>query len=806
MRKHLLLSGAFLLFASMMMAEPVTQRQALQQAKQFFSSHGITVSSSAKIFRAPSKQATPTSAYYVFNAGDDKGFAIVSGDDRTVPILGYSLNGSFTDENMPENLKAWLAEYQRQIEYIQKNNITLDNSQSTATDRAKIPEMLTTKWNQDTPYNNTCPVFSDGNRSVTGCVATAMAQVLYYNWQQNPSKMPTQTLADMESYQTNYSNATNITVPAIGAGAPIDWSNMLPSYRYYNGTETDAQKNAVANLMLYCGTAVKMEYSSGTSSAYSNQVPGAFTKYFGMDPSTIIVGRSSGYTNKQWNDLIYNELANNRVVYYSGSSASNSGHAFVIDGYEGNSFFHVNWGWGGMDDGAYVLSVLAPSSGGTGAGIIDDGYNYDQQAVLNASPDNGGKSLKSFSFENLELAKDTLKFAVFNGGTDSINVQVGIASVENDGSLKIRMYSDAHYVWAPNYGWYYAYPLSQLKDGDYNIVFVAKDPSETEWQQIRPGMVLHITVRGGLVTMYTPEAKLRMTGDISTSANATAKLPCKIQCTIANDGDDDFGGALHLFASTTSDMGSAVGTTSFGAIAGGENTLSYTWTPTAAGTYTLWLCSDADGKNILGKVDNVVIAPSRDTYTNFSVSYISADNGIDDSQFIDSDHRLVTYVTGDSIDVTFALMPNGSQGTYDQLTMLYKYDEATKAYQLYKNLVYVYGYYGEQDFSDGYGRYLGFEIFSLDAGKYYADILLGSLSSSYTIDNPVYHNDVYAFIVGGSDPTGIESVRTSAQNDASAVVTVYNLQGMKVGTMPRDRISTLPHGLYIVNGKKIVVR
>lgn len=176
------------------MAEPVTKQQATATASKFFSSHGAALDRKAPVMQAPSTGGTATtSAYYVFNAKDGKGFAIVSGDDRTPSILGYSTTGSFDLDNAPDNVRYWLGEYARQIKYIQDNDIEpAETRASGIADNAKIAAMLQTKWNQGSPYNDACPTVN-GIKSATGCVATAMAQILYYQYQQHPTLVPSTT-------------------------------------------------------------------------------------------------------------------------------------------------------------------------------------------------------------------------------------------------------------------------------------------------------------------------------------------------------------------------------------------------------------------------------------------------------------------------------------------------------------------------------------------------------------------------------------------------------------------------------------
>lgn len=177
------------IFALTLSANPVTQRQARAKAGRFFAAHGLTFDGSSPVMMAPRRGSSPasTSPYYVFNA-KDSGFVVISGDDRTPEILGYSTTGIFDMSNVPANVLGWLDEYSRQIEYIRRNN-ALPRAAQPSSGKVSIAPLLQTKWNQGEPYNTYCPTVN-GVKAYTGCVSTAMAQVLYYNYQKYPDKMP----------------------------------------------------------------------------------------------------------------------------------------------------------------------------------------------------------------------------------------------------------------------------------------------------------------------------------------------------------------------------------------------------------------------------------------------------------------------------------------------------------------------------------------------------------------------------------------------------------------------------------------
>lgn len=221
-----------------------------------------------------------------------------------------------------------------------------------------------------------CPLYNEKYRSVTGCTATAMAQVLAY-W-----KYPEVLKSDIDSYDTQ---KYNLRIPTIYADEQTnyDWDNMLDSYN--DGNYTDEQADAVAKLMYHCGAAVQMDYGSVSGSYYDIS---ALANNFGYDADLMKNLYRFSFTVKEWSTIIDNELLNKRPILYSGSSSS-GGHAFVCDGADGNGLYHINWGWNGYQDGYFDITILNPEKGGTGSGTAVDGYNRNCQMIIGIQPDNG---------------------------------------------------------------------------------------------------------------------------------------------------------------------------------------------------------------------------------------------------------------------------------------------------------------------------------------------------------------------------------------------------------------------------------
>ena len=376
-----------------MWAGDVTPEQALKQAQNFVQRQ-VTAG-----HRAPG--ATPqlalkgtVSGLYVFNVADDEGFVIVSNDDRTFPVLGYSDSGSIDPDNMPANMRAWLQGYADEIAWMNEHNIQpASQSSSRRTNRSvktAIDPLVKTHWDQGAPYNNLTPYYRkiDGNyyystsyqdgykHCATGCVATAMAQVMkYHQW-------PTSPTTNISEYiwQGN-------TLGPLTSTITFDWANMQNTY---SGEYTEAQATAIATLMQYCGYSVKMDYGPQSGSITKN-VADALKEYFDYKKGTTQYVSRSYYSYDNWVDLIYYEVAHNRPVVYGGASTG-GGHEFVCDGYQytdETDFFHINWGWGGKSDNYFVLSALNPYEQGIGGSSTNDGFRYGQDAVIGIQPSTG---------------------------------------------------------------------------------------------------------------------------------------------------------------------------------------------------------------------------------------------------------------------------------------------------------------------------------------------------------------------------------------------------------------------------------
>ena len=342
------------------------------------------------------------SEFYIFNAGSSC-FVIVSGNDDVLPILGYSTSSAFDPQNIPHNFAKWLENYKAQVRYATENQISatqeinrqwqaLEHSESIEQNRSSesVNPLLQTTWNQAPYYNAMCP-----GGSVTGCVATAMAQVMKY-WDYPATG----------SGFHSYNNANYGTLSANFGSTNYDWTSMPNNVSSPNA--------AVATLMYQVGVSVDMQYSPQESNAYlissgspvTNCAEYALKTYFGYSPNLQGVQRSA-YTDSQWINLVETELNAQRPVLYAGFGTG-GGHCFVADGYDNNNFIHMNWGWGGQDNGYFQVDALNPGSLGIGGG--DGGFNNGQQAIIGIQPPAGNQTYNLSLYDYINLSASTIYY------------------------------------------------------------------------------------------------------------------------------------------------------------------------------------------------------------------------------------------------------------------------------------------------------------------------------------------------------------------------------------------------------------
>lgn len=401
MRRFILFLGAFLA-TEFLTAATIGQEQAREKAERLLGKQVVCISD--KLLSRESRKNQDETALFVFNGADGVGFVIVSAEEEIGDVLGYSASTSITAE-MPEALKLYLNTFQQYVQQYRRERIRTEKLVNVL-NAGEVAPLLTTRWAQEAPFNNLCPM--DGSkRSLTGCVATALAQIMkYWEW---------------PMIGTGYGSATCGKEVVHG---PLDhtyqWAVMLNTKEQLEASVSAA--TAVAELMYDCGLAVSMDYSSSASGAMTPFK--ALYANFSYNPMTLRSYRQDCFESEtEWMHTIFHELDNGRPVYYAATSVIDkvTSHAFVIDGYDNHSFLHINWGWGGTYDGYFNISLMNPP-----------GYQFtiDQEAIVGIEPARNGETGVATEYPYMSMApvckqqgsiNKSLSFAITIGGVCNLN-------------------------------------------------------------------------------------------------------------------------------------------------------------------------------------------------------------------------------------------------------------------------------------------------------------------------------------------------------------------------------------------------
>ena len=562
-RIRLLLLLAIAMFCSVATAGPIDKQSAQQIGRKFLNDVRMRPGKQLRLVKQASRSDAPAgdkAYYYVFNVDADKGFVIVGGDDNADEIIGYSDTGSIDPDNIPENMQAWLNGYVENMKLIEKYGVKEKPAQRKASRRAgarqTVSPLLTSKWNQRRPYNLKSP----GRVCVTGCVATAMAQVMYYT--EKEAIYTTSVKIPSDESDTMMDDDGNTI---------LDFTKMKDTY---TGEEllSDPSADAVATLMRCCGISVDMDYDTNVSSASFGKIISALLNDYGYD-NTIKAESRTSYTEEGWEELIYNELVNQRPVFLSAQTGAwSGGHAFVVDGFDGE-LFHINWGWGGYGDGFFVLSYPNPFNGdGSGISIIgNSAYSYDMEAIIGVSK-NGNEApaepatlttkymlceatttTRASESENFDTP---IYFSSFYNLTNITNTfDFGLGVFDDEDNLVTLLLKGCcflepdHYV-AIDYWDRYVNFGKGLTDGTYYIYSISRVSGETEWQKCKGSNRWYVkaVVTGNSATLISPHTSadiLTCSGmTITGSMNSNELLT--LNFTIINNGTTAFSDYLYL--------------------------------------------------------------------------------------------------------------------------------------------------------------------------------------------------------------------------------------------------------------------
>ena len=400
MKKYLFIIAALLIGISAF-AQPRSEQEAMQIAKGFFAKSAkkkapqLSVVSQEKVSRqirkkVPSAQKAPAqhSSCYIINDEANNRFIIISSDERLNLVLGYSDNGCFDLSQMPDGLIEVLNGYDRQYEFLLEHNNGSSGTGEVRNNVKAISPLIKSKWGQGDPYNAMCPkdkTSSEDEICATGCVATAMAQIM--NYFRYPAKA-----SGSWSYFTESQN----TYQKMDFGeVTFRWDNMTDEY---DEGSLASEREAVAQLMHACGVSVSMDYGP-SSGAYSPNIPYALYHYFSYNPN-ILYREREYYSVTEWDSLIVADLQAGHPILYSGSGSG--GHQFILDGVDAEGLYHFNFGWNGLGDGFFELDAVKPLFG------ILGNYSYYQAMVCQIAPQKYGTEEDVFYSDRFDASRTSI--------------------------------------------------------------------------------------------------------------------------------------------------------------------------------------------------------------------------------------------------------------------------------------------------------------------------------------------------------------------------------------------------------------
>lgn len=541
----------------------ISQNAALSAARKYSRTGQVAP---AKNLRSDKTNNAP---YYAFNL--EQGYVIVSGDDEMTELVGYAENGFFDAENVPPQMQLWLDGYAEYVAAVQSGKAKARKIMLSDSPSVVVEPLVTTKWNQDAPFNNFAPEYTDDNnntqRCATGCAATAMAQIMkFHNW---PEQGVGHYSYEHQSFGTISSNFSEHV---------YDWTNMID--RYNNGEYSNVQADAVALLMKDCGVSLNMNYGPVSGASIYSYTP-AFKNYFRYSSRTV---NRSGCETAEFTRIITDELQEGRPIIYCGTG-EDGGHAFVVDGYDTNYFLHVNWGWGGYSDGYFDMNYMDPTGLGIGGG--SGAFKWNQGIVL-ARPLKDGVEPYEFIQQLCFVLFNDVQGGIFceqempaNKGDDVTILLRNTANLSGEsffGSLNVGVFDDSGALVTMGNeeriennngellefqsGSLYSVDLPMtlntagIADGNYIVRAMSKANGDV-WRKFASTDCLNMTVADGKVSLVSPTPNISLTGIGSYNGNVYKGNPFSVNITIHNGSSIPADGSI-LFKVTDSETGDAL--------------------------------------------------------------------------------------------------------------------------------------------------------------------------------------------------------------------------------------------------------
>lgn len=448
------------------------------------------------------------------------GFVVLANDDAIEAVVGVS-NKPYTNDTNINPAFQW---YLRAANAAIASRIASGHGYSGAiAPSAPLPDhvepLIKTRWQQEAPFNNDVQKDDKGKPYLVGCVAITMTQIMRYY------KYPA------EGKGSNSYTMNGETLSADFSATPYQWDKMLPIYG--KGKYTDEEAKAVSELMRQVGISVNMDYKPGFSSSYTKSAQNALIKYFGYNPNMNRYTRNF-YSEQEWMDMVYKELSEKRPIYYSGNDSNwKNGHAFVIDGYNKDGKVHVNWGWGGYQDGDFDIGILTPAR---------SNYSYYQDMIVGIQPEQQGawKSHLTLYYGSQltieKFRKQAIRMGeakVWNVSSTPVNGTLALV-IEGNGqqrNLKTTNYQGLDSYWE-SYSWSNLRLPPDLPDGDYQIYLRFRDDRDANWQVVRseygkPNSVV-INIANGTFTIKDNRTNYDWVTAIETPTVSDAEAPIRV--------------------------------------------------------------------------------------------------------------------------------------------------------------------------------------------------------------------------------------------------------------------------------------
>lgn len=554
--RHLSLILVFTFFFSALFADEISPNQARDLAANFYRIQNGLPSSQITLIEEQTYQGR--AVIYTFQINQNDGYIIVSGDDQAYPILGYALKGQYVVENQAPQFSSWIEKYYNEIVSIINADVeptseiisawekfTNEETQNHAL-RSSVGPLVNLGWDQSPNYNADCPFDPQYNdRTVTGCVATAMAMIMKF-WE-----YPAQGSGFHSFNSQNYG-----TLSANFGNTSYDWSAMPAQL-----TSANAE---LAKLMYQCGVSVEMSYGvgqTGGSAAYVVNAASpilhcseyAYKTYFGYDASSVSGILRQNYSDQQWVNLMKTELDEGRPMQYAGIG-SGGGHTWVCDGYDNNDMFHMNWGWSNQNDGYFFLNSLNPSNLGTGGG--SGGFNSTQQVIVGIKPPGGNNppapaSLSVSSFISV-LPGSIIDFAspfdvyaeVSNTGSSNLTADFAAVLLNAEGYVIDFIQTFPNETVNANSTAAATFSTAGLlaTPGDYYVAVIYKQGSGN-WQIVQPGNGISNPVP---VTIAGPYNTIQLFSNMTLSPSQfVAGEAASVNVNLINDGFLDWYGTYY---------------------------------------------------------------------------------------------------------------------------------------------------------------------------------------------------------------------------------------------------------------------